>query len=773
MIQRGNRTFETLIITALSATVVNTPVATFDVVNKGYLDNRISATEISGVNIGGAWEIYDHKSANLLYFKTLSAGDNVSITQNGSAIQINTFVTANGSDLTVYTTVFSAVSTFTFNIPPNTKELIIEAIGGGGGGGSGQTAGGTNSSTNGGTGGGGGAYAKLSLNPRDLNTSILTLSVGSGGTGAPAGNNGGGAGTDTVVSLSGVELVRARAGSGGNPALGAGGTGANPNGGTGGAGSQNGTAAAVTPAVGGGGGGGGSGAIGIGGGGFTPGTPAAGGIGGIEGGQSQGGVAQGGNAPVTSILYTTGGGGGGGGGNGGGNGGNGAFGGGGGAGKGGTTIAAQGGTGGTGGHGLIRIRAYVTRSGDVPGGENIGPGEGVFAQLSAGVMQFKTLSGMGGTSVFSSTSSVIISSAIPQIVFSYSGNVEITAGESVTQHLFRNLSAGANISLISSASTIALSVGPLGETNTISSVGLGNDITYSKSGTTLRVKSLSAGPNIQILSATDVLTISSSDPGEINTLSSVGLGSDLAYSKSGTTLRIRTLSAVGNVVLLFGTDVLTLSAGGGGGGGGSPNSNIGGATEIAVGGTNNIRTLSAVGNIILLSGTDVITLSAGGSGGGGGGTLTNLGSGTQLAVDGTTFVRTISAGTNVTFLSSANTITIQAAVDPLVTETYEVYSIDGTVVQVGGGAPLSAIGGQISLTVPGSTSIRTLSAGPGIELLSSAQVIAISCVGPVESYNVYDINSNIVTVGRGLKGDKGDTGATGAPMDVRAVWLFG
>lgn len=120
-------------------------------------------------------------------------------------------------------------------------------------------------------------------------------------------------------------------------------------------------------------------------------------------------------------------------------------------------------------------------SSTVTGGNNIGGGVGIYSHLTAGTMQFITLS--AGT------------------------NITITTGDTITI----NSSAG----------------GGSGETNTMSSVGSGNSIFKQKTGVDFEIRSLSAGTNVTITTG-DTITINASITG----------GGETAFSATNVALGI-------------------------------------------------------------------------------------------------------------------------------------------------------------------------------------------------------------------------------------------
>jgi hypothetical protein len=564
MIQRGNAVYQTLILEALSATVESFAVDVFDVVNKGYLDSRLSSVNIidvgggvslvagdntirtlsggpgvtllssaqvvalstnvvSATNIGpsSAIQVYKDNIDGTLRFKSLSSGYGVHIADEISAVSIRV-----GYEKTEQT-VLSSVGTFAVTVPENTYSILIEAAGGGGGGGGGGHGGGN--SGYGGGGGGGGAYTTLTLSGSQVfGLTTLSATIGSGGAGGPGGTNSGSSpgttgstGGTTSVSSTSILLsaVGGAGGVGGQYSEGSGGSGGGaggtPNGGNGGNGAY--STGTVFPAANG----------------TSTFTPGGGGGGGVIGGGNYA-AANGGTGSAISGSV---------GGDGAGPSGTGTAGvlGGGGGGGGGTPYTFPG-AGGNGGNGYVRYTFYIRE------GEYRNAGSGVQI-LNESLHEIRTLSAAGGIALLSSTDVITISSST----------------ESVT---------GSN-------------------------VGVGQGVFKQKNGSTLEFYSLSAGLNVGIIPIGDTLVFEAS-----SAIVNVGTGTQLGIDNTN---QIRTISAVGSIAILSGADVITLSGGGGGGGG--TIDNIGSGIELGVEGTNQLRTISAGHGVELLSSADVITIS--------------------------------------------------------------------------------------------------------------------------------------------------------------------
>jgi hypothetical protein len=565
MIQRGNATYQTLILEALSATVENYAVDLFDVVNKGYLDSRLSSVNVA--DVGGGIGL----AAGENNIRTLSAGPGIALLSSAQVVTISSNVVSattigspssvpvfdsnlngtlrfkslssgygihvadvSGTDIAISigyekteVVTLSTPGTFEVSIPANVYAVYFETVGGGGGGGGGGHGGGN--SGYGGGGGGGGAYTTLTLSGSQvLSLTSLSATVATGGTGGPGGTNSGSSpgttgstGGTTSISTGSTILsaVGGAGGVGGQYSEGSGGSGGgaggNPNGGDGGNGAY--STGSVFPAANG----------------ESTFTPGGGGGGGVIGGGNYA-AANGGTGSVVSGSI---------GGNGAGPSGTGANGalGGGGGGGGGTPYTFPG-AGGNGGNGFVRITFYIRE------GEYKNAGNGV-QLLNEPLHEIRTLSAAGGTTLISSSDVITISST--------------------------------------------------SETITATNVGSGQGVFKQKTGSTLEFRSLSAGPNVSIQPIGDTLVFDVS-----GSIVNIGLGTQLAVDNTN---QLRTLSAVGSIALISGADVITLSGGGGGGGG--TIDNIGTGTELGVEGTNQLRTISAGHGIELLSSSDLITIS--------------------------------------------------------------------------------------------------------------------------------------------------------------------
>jgi hypothetical protein len=115
---------------------------------------------------------------------TVASINGVSLTGTPASGQVPYSVSTSSSTWTSLITVQTFTSSGTYTIPTGTKRLRVKLIGGGGGGGSGGVIGGlSGDSASGGAGGAGGQMLDLEF-PVAAFTSPVTVSVGSGGSGA-------------------------------------------------------------------------------------------------------------------------------------------------------------------------------------------------------------------------------------------------------------------------------------------------------------------------------------------------------------------------------------------------------------------------------------------------------------------------------------------------------------------------------------------------------------------------------------------------------------
>jgi hypothetical protein len=107
-------------------------------------------------------------------------------------------------------------------------------------------------------------------------------------------------------------------------------------------------------------------------------------------------------------------------------------------------------------------------------------------------------------------------------------------------------------------------VAGIGEANTLSNVGAGSQIAKTKVGVDIPLRTIVAGANITVTQNADDITIATSGAvGEANTTSNTGAGAQVAKTKVGVDLPMRTIVAGSNVTVTQGTDIITIDASGG------------------------------------------------------------------------------------------------------------------------------------------------------------------------------------------------------------------
>lgn len=126
----------------------------------------------------------------------------------------------------------------------------------------------------------------------------------------------------------------------------------------------------------------------------------------------------------------------------------------------------------------------------------------------------------------------------------------------------RSIIAGTNMTV--SSATSAITVATLAELNTGANLGTGIPIFREKSGASLNFRSLVAGTNITIASAASTITITGAASGESNTAANLGTGIPIFREKSGASINLRTLVAGTNVTISSATSTITISSTGGG-----------------------------------------------------------------------------------------------------------------------------------------------------------------------------------------------------------------
>lgn len=206
-------------------------------------------------------------------------------------------------------------------------------------------------------------------------------------------------------------------------------------------------------------------------------------------------------------------------------------------------------------------------TGEANTASNLGGGYGWFSQKSGVDLQFKSI--VAGTNVTLSQDDSTITVGVPNIgeantSSNVGGAVGLAKAKVGVNLPFKTLVPGRHITLTSATDTVTIASTDTGEANTASNLGVtGESLFAQKSGVDLQFKKLKAGANVSLSSDGESVTISSTDTGEVNTASNQGTGEGLVMAKSGVDLPFKTIKAGSNVTLSSTSNELTISASGG------------------------------------------------------------------------------------------------------------------------------------------------------------------------------------------------------------------
>lgn len=221
----------------------------------------------------------------------------------------------------------------------------------------------------------------------------------------------------------------------------------------------------------------------------------------------------------------------------------------------------------------ITINGAAGGDGEVTGeantASNLGGGYGWFSQKSGVDLQFKSI--VAGTNVTLSQDDSTITVGVPNIgeantSSNVGGAVGLAKAKVGVNLPFKTLVPGRHITLTSATDTVTIASTDTGEANTASNLGVtGESLFAQKSGVDLQFKKLKAGSNVTLTSDAESVTISSTDTdtGEVNTASNQGTGEGLVMAKSGVDLPFKTIKAGTNITLSSTANELTINSSGG------------------------------------------------------------------------------------------------------------------------------------------------------------------------------------------------------------------
>ncbi len=365
---------------------------------------------------------------------------------------------------------------------------------------------------------------------------------------------------------------------------------------------------------------------------------------------------------------------------------------------------------------------------------NTGPGLGDLDSLSniqkvSSDLLFKRINAGQGISIGDDGDSLTIQ--VTEIgednaAVSLGGTEAVYAGKDGANLQFKGLTAGSNVELSSDDTAITISVPEIGEINTASNLGDGEEILVGKNGVDFQFRTLVAGENIGITTDENTIVITNTDATSVTNL---GDGEGLYFTNDGAELQFKGLVAGDNITLTPTDTSITIS---------SENevataSNVGDTGEGVFkqkAGTNfEFKKLRAGNNTSLTSDTNSIIISAVGTIIGAAnldGALANVYS---EETNRTLQFRGIRAGTNTTVTSDQTAVIISA------------------VGEIASASNLGT-GQQVFKQKTGSNlEFRSISAGAGIDVSADANHVIVTSTGdPVTVVNLDDGTSGAVGI---------------------------
>jgi hypothetical protein len=357
---------------------------------------------------------------------------------------------------------------------------------------------------------------------------------------------------------------------------------------------------------------------------------------------------------------------------------------------------------------------------------NLDSGAPVFAQVNGDNLEFRSLFAGTNVSIVQTPTSLQIS--VPNVGEINAGtNVGVSGagvykGKIGTNLQFKKFVSGTNINIVENANDIW--VNTVNVVTDAFNLGTGEPLFQNKTGEILNFKTIKAGSSIQLDVTANDITINAvgSGSGSINDGLSLGTGTALFAGKSLDILQFKSIAAGTNVTFTEAGNTITIAAAGDVTNGlnlGSTGARVF-ATKIAS--QLQFRRLVAGSGVTIVEGTNDITISSTGGGGGGSGTITgaiNLGSGSGIfgQINGTDLeFKSLIAGTNVTLSSTSTGITINAS---------------GGVGTITTAANLGTGNGIYTTTTGSTLNFKTLIAGTNTTITNDGTSITFNSVSDV------------------------------------------
>lgn len=387
----------------------------------------------------------------------------------------------------------------------------------------------------------------------------------------------------------------------------------------------------------------------------------------------------------------------------------------------------------------ISATGFITSSQAV----NSGSGEGLYKGNSdLGTLQFRKINAGTNITLVSGSENITINATVPPSISSSAG-INLGTGQGLYNGnsdlgtlQFRSLLPGTGIGFVSGSQTLMISYTGSTGINAVhgANVGVGQGTFQSTNAIdTLRFRTLIAGPDIQIISGSEEITIAFTGSKSSGQNKGPQVGQNIYDGNSDQTiLQFRRLLPGTGINLISGSDTVMISYTGSTGIASIQGSNVGVGQGIfqSINGTDTLRfrTLIPGSNMAITSGSSEVTISFTGSLGLSSSRGVNSGSGEGIykgnSDNGTLQFRSIIAGTNITFVSGSESLTISGG---------GLTSSAG----VNSGSGEGIYKGNSDL---GTLQFRTLIAGSNISFISGSQSLTIASSGGGATWTEVEID---------------------------------
>jgi len=214
--------------------------------------------------------------------------------------------------------------------------------------------------------------------------------------------------------------------------------------------------------------------------------------------------------------------------------------------------------------GADEITISASASGETNTASNVGAGVDVFKQKTGVDLEFRTLVGGSNITLTQNSNNITIDASAAgeaNTASNVGAGVDVFKQKVGADLEFRSIVAGSDISVTENTDDVIIAFnGTLGETNTMSNVGVGAGVFKQKSGVDFELRTILAGTNITVVQNSDDITISSAaGAGEANTASNIGVGNEVFKQKSGVDLEFRSLVGGSDISITTNSNDLTIA----------------------------------------------------------------------------------------------------------------------------------------------------------------------------------------------------------------------